>query len=158
MSLSENISTTEPPPKEAFPISLPRMDINLFRVWQEAFEKIGGVEALVAWAGNESNKKKFFEMGVALQPKNIKVEQEHRIRFVEVPMKVSRPEIRKGSDVIDTLGVEISDSNMIKGTAKVQVKKRGVQRRTKAGTEKKLKRDAKLSADRKKEGIDGFNG
>jgi len=155
--LSENISTTEPPPKKAFPVSLPRMDINLFRVWQEAFEKIGGVDALVAWAGNETNKKKFFEMGVALQPKNIKVEQEHRIRFVEVPMKVSRPEIRKGSDVIDTLGVEISNSNMIKGTAKVQVK-RGGNKTTKAGKEKKLKRDAKISADRKKEGIDGFNG
>jgi hypothetical protein len=155
--LIENISTTEPPPKEAFPVSLPRMDINLFRVWQEAFEKIGGVEALVAWAGNESNKKKFFEMGVALQPKNIKVEQEHRIRFVEVPMKVSRPELRKGSDVIDALGVEISNSNMIKGTAKVQVKRSG-NKITKAGKEKKLKRDAKISADRKKEGIDGFNG
>lgn len=155
--MSTDSAITEPPAKEEFPAALPKLDMDLFKVWQGAFERIGGIDALVEWAKDDKNKKKFFEMGVSLQPKNIKVEQEHKIRFVEVPMKVGRPELRKGSDVIDTHGVEVSTSRLAKAGADTPNKNMG-RKWTEKGKAKKLKRDKRLSADRKVEGKDGFNG
>ena len=159
---TSNTQTTEPLPKDEFPAGLPKLDMDLFKVWQAAFERIGGIESLVEWASDDKNKKKFFEMGVALQPKNIRVQQEHNIRFVEVPMKVRRPELRQGDTTIDTLGVEISNTPMAKGTKDGLIGNqgrnvKGVKKTGEAGKERKLKRDSKITADRKKEGIDGFN-
>jgi hypothetical protein len=158
--LQNDTQITEPPPKDEFPVGLPKLDMDLFKVWQEAFQKIGGVESLVEWASDDKNKRKFYEMGVSLQPKNIRVQQEHNIRFVEVPMKVRRPELRNGDTTIDTLGVEISNTPLAKGTKDGLISSKGQNvkgfRETgKEGKERKLKRDNKLTADREKEGIDG---
>lgn len=80
--------------------------------WIRAYKKLGGVKALVNFAKDPQNHKKFMDIGVALSPKNVRVEQEHTLNFVMVPHKLSLPELPEDIiDVSDTVTVEEIDVN-----------------------------------------------
>ena len=52
------------------------------------------------------------DIGVALSPKNVKVEQEHTLNFVMVPSKTDLPELPEDIiDISDTVEVEEIDVN-----------------------------------------------
>ena len=80
--------------------------------WIRAYKKLGGVKALVNFAKDPQNHKKFMDIGVALSPKNVRVEQEHTLNFVMVPNKLSLPDLPEDIiDISDTVTVEEIDVN-----------------------------------------------
>ena len=80
--------------------------------WIRAYKKLGGVKALVNFAKDPQNHKKFMDIGVALSPKNVRVEQEHTLNFVMVPNKLNLPDLPEDIiDISDTVDVEEIDVN-----------------------------------------------
>tara|TARA_B100000029_G_scaffold115085_2_gene107544 strand:- start:13107 stop:13427 length:321 start_codon:yes stop_codon:yes gene_type:complete len=86
---------------------------NFHEDWIKAYQKLGGVEALVAFGRDPQNHKKFMDMGVALTPKNVKVEQEHTLNFVMVPPKTEVPEMPE--EIIETFDAEFEEVNVNSG-------------------------------------------
>ena len=90
----------------------PAKQFSFHEDWIKAYKKLGGVKALVNFAKDPQNHKKFMDIGVALSPKNVRVEQEHTLNFVMVPHKVSLPELPEDIiDISDTVEVEEIDVN-----------------------------------------------
>ena len=90
----------------------PAKPFSFHEDWIRAYKKLGGVKALVSFGKDPQNHKKFMDMGVALSPKNVKVEQEHTLNFVMVPSKTDLPELPEDIiDISDTVEVEEIDVN-----------------------------------------------
>ena len=86
---------------------------NFHEDWIKAYRKLGGVNALVAFGRDPQNHKKFMDMGVALAPKNVRVEQEHTLNFVMVPAKAEVPELPE--NIIETFDAEFEEMNVNAG-------------------------------------------
>ena len=90
----------------------PAKPVSFHEDWIRAYKKLGGVKAVVSFGKDPQNHKKFMDMGVALSPKNVKVEQEHTLNFVMVPNKLALPDLPEDIiDITETAVVEEIDVN-----------------------------------------------